>query len=57
MVQDGDEAVLVVFHQFLERARKSFFVRREAGLGGDAFKSQQDDEAEKAKPLEAPEPS
>ena len=36
---------------FLERARKSFFVRREGGLAGDAFRSQQEDEGEKAKPL------
>jgi hypothetical protein len=40
---------------FLEKARKDFFVRREAGLGGDAFKSKQDEEAGKAKPLEAKE--
>jgi hypothetical protein len=45
-----DEEVRV----FLERARKDFFVRREAGLGGDAFKSKQEDEASQAKPLEAP---
>ena len=40
---------------FLEKARKDFFVRREGGLAGEAFKSQQDDEADKAKPLEAKE--
>ena len=42
---------------FLERARKDFFVRREGGLGGEAWKSKQDEEAEKAKPLEAKEGS
>lgn len=40
---------------FLEKARKDFFVRREGSLGGDAFKGKQDDEASKAKPLEASE--
>ena len=39
----------------LERARKDFVVRREAGLGGDAFKSKQEDEGSKAKPLESSE--
>jgi hypothetical protein len=37
---------------FLERVRKDFFVRREAGLAGEAYKSKQDEEAAKAKPLE-----
>jgi hypothetical protein len=37
--------------EFLEKARKNFFVRREGGLTGDAFKSKQEEEAEKAKPL------
>ena len=39
---------------FLERARKDFFVRREAGLAGEAFKSKQEEEGAQAKPLEAP---
>jgi hypothetical protein len=38
--------------KFLERARKDFFVRREAGLAGDAYKSKQEDEGAQAKPLE-----
>src|SRR2546423_13740956 len=38
---------------FLERARKDFFVRREAGLAGEGYKSVQEDEGAKAKPLEA----
>jgi hypothetical protein len=40
---------------FLEKARKDFFVRREGTLAGEAWKSKQDDEAAKAKPLEAKE--
>jgi hypothetical protein len=40
---------------FLERARKDFFVRREASLAGEAYKSVQEDEGAKAKPLEATE--
>jgi hypothetical protein len=40
---------------FLERARKDFFVRREAGLAGEAFKSKQEEEGGKAKPLEVKE--
>ena len=40
---------------FLDRARKDFFVRREGGLTGDAFKSKQEEEGDKAKPLEAKE--
>jgi hypothetical protein len=42
---------------FLERARKDFFVRRGSGLAGEAFKSKQEEEGDKAKPLEAKEPS
>jgi hypothetical protein len=42
---------------FLERARKDFFVRREAGLSGEAYKSKQEDEGAQAKPLEVKEPS
>src|SRR5215467_1020498 len=34
---------------FLELARKEFFVKREGNLGGEAFKSVQDDEAAKTK--------
>lgn len=37
--------------EFLERARKSFFVKREGSLAGEAYKSAQDDEAQKAKQL------
>ena len=36
---------------FLERARKDFFVRREGSLAGEAYRSKQDEEADKAKPL------
>jgi hypothetical protein len=36
---------------FLDKARRDFFVKREGGLAGDAFKGKQDDEASKAKPL------
>lgn len=38
---------------FLEKARKDFFVRREGGLGGEGFGSKQEEEASKAKPIEA----
>ena len=44
-------AVDAEIRDFLERARKNFFVRREGGLGGDSWKSKQEEEAEKAKPL------
>ncbi len=37
--------------EFLEKARKSFFVKREGSLAGETWKSAQDDEAAKAKTL------
>ena len=45
-----EAAVAAAVREFLERARKDFFVRREAGLAGDAFASKQD-EGLKAKPI------
>ncbi|MBI3725800.1 hypothetical protein HY251_17880 [bacterium] len=37
--------------EFLERARKDFFVKRESGLEGEAFKSVQEEEAKKTQQL------
>jgi hypothetical protein len=42
---------------FLELARKDFFVKREGDLAGEGWKSAQDDEAAKTKPLAAGEGS
>lgn len=47
--QDGE------IKTFLELARKEFFVKREGGLSGEAFKSAQDDAAAKAKQIVAEE--
>src|SRR5437016_8713179 len=50
--KDKDGAFVTgAIKEFLDRARKSFFVKREAGLEGDAFKSVQEEEAKKAKQL------
>jgi hypothetical protein len=54
---EKDEAAIgAVIKEFLERARKDFFVRREGKLQGDAFGSKQEEEGLKAKPIvgEAP---
>lgn len=54
---EKDEAAIgAIIKEFLDRARKDFFVRREGGLQGDAFGSKQEDDGLKAKPIvgEAP---
>src|SRR5579871_3100727 len=48
--KDKDEAfVTSAIKEFLDRARKEFFVKRESGLEGNAYASTQEDEAKKAK--------
>jgi hypothetical protein len=37
--------------EFLEKARKSFFVKREGSLAGEVYKGKQDDEAAKKQQL------